>query len=200
MPPREGKSETIQLFNGKDLDGWEGNMDLWSVENGEIVGKNTKPVPVSTYLLTKRKFSDFRLVASGKLVKSEMHTGFAFWGRIAPEHGDQYTYAGHLVMFPSGWGMYDLLAATVCRSTASRPKRSASSTIGIGSRFWPREIACASWPTASRSSIGAIRSPSESRKVRSVCNLHQNGALEEVRFKDLTLTTFPEDKLTTLEP
>ena len=24
VPPREGKSETIQLFNGKDLDGWRG--------------------------------------------------------------------------------------------------------------------------------------------------------------------------------
>ena len=37
-----------------------------------------------------------------------MHSGIAFWGRIAPEQGDPYTYAGHLVMFPSGWGMYDL--------------------------------------------------------------------------------------------
>ena len=100
--------QVIELFNGKNLDGWEGNMDLWSVENGEIVGKNTMPVPVSTYLLTKRKFSDFRLTGTVKLMKSEMHSGFAFWGRIAPDHGDKYTYAGHLVMFPSGWGMYDL--------------------------------------------------------------------------------------------
>ena len=29
VPPREGKSETIELFNGHDLDGWEGNMELW---------------------------------------------------------------------------------------------------------------------------------------------------------------------------
>ena len=28
-----------------------------------IVGKNTEPVPVSTYLLTKRKFTDFRLTS-----------------------------------------------------------------------------------------------------------------------------------------
>lgn len=43
-----------------------------------------------------------------KLVESEMHSGIAMWGRNVPEHGDKYTYAGHLVMFPSGWGMYDL--------------------------------------------------------------------------------------------
>ena len=73
-----------------------------------IVGKNTEPVKVSTYLLTKKTFTDFRLTATVKLVESEMHSGIAFWGRNAPEKGDRYTYAGHLVMFPSGWGMYDL--------------------------------------------------------------------------------------------
>src|SRR5438046_3031235 len=60
VPPRTGTSETIKLFNGKDLEGWEGNKDLWSVQDGVIVGKNTQPVKVSTYLLTKRNFSDFR--------------------------------------------------------------------------------------------------------------------------------------------
>ena len=71
VPPRQGQSETITLFNGKDLDGWEGHSHLWSVEDGVIVGKNTEPIKVSTYLLTKRKFSDFRLLATVKLVKSE---------------------------------------------------------------------------------------------------------------------------------
>src|SRR4051812_27881696 len=60
VPPREGKSETIKLFNGKDLEGWEGYTDLWSVKDGVIVAKNTEPLKFSTYLLTKRKFTDFR--------------------------------------------------------------------------------------------------------------------------------------------
>ena len=30
--PREGKSETIKLFDGKTLDGWEGHEKLWSVK------------------------------------------------------------------------------------------------------------------------------------------------------------------------
>src|SRR5262245_4189033 len=108
IPPRQGKSEVIRLFNGTDLDGWEGHKHLWSVKDGVIVAKNTDPIKVSTYLLTKRKFTDFRLTATVKLVESEMHSGVAFWGRNAPEKGDKYTYAGHLVMFPSPWGMYDL--------------------------------------------------------------------------------------------
>ena len=108
VPPKTGKSETIKLFNGKNLDGWHGNEKLWSVHDGAIVGKNSEPIKVSTYLLTDRNFSDFRLLATVKLAKSEMHSGIAMWGRNAPEHGDPHTYAGHLVMFPSGWGLYDL--------------------------------------------------------------------------------------------
>src|SRR6266550_8693656 len=68
IPPKTGKSETIKLFNGKDLEGWEGRTDLWSVKDGVIVGKNTEPVKVSTYLASKRKFRDFKLSSKVKLV------------------------------------------------------------------------------------------------------------------------------------
>src|SRR5262245_16395367 len=68
VPPRKGQSETIKLFDGKSLDGWEGYQDLWSVKDGTIIAKNTKPLKYSTYLVTKRNFSDFRLVFQAKLV------------------------------------------------------------------------------------------------------------------------------------
>src|SRR4051812_11501041 len=82
VAPREGKSETIKLFDGKTLDGWEGYEDLWSVKDGVIVAKNTKPLKFSTYLLTKKNYTDFRLVFSAKLVESEMHSGVSFWGEV----------------------------------------------------------------------------------------------------------------------
>ena len=53
---------------------------LRCVRDGVITGKNTDPVPVSTYLLTDRKFSDFRLLVTAKLVQWEMHSGIAMWG------------------------------------------------------------------------------------------------------------------------
>src|SRR5438093_10529203 len=44
-----------------------------------------------------------------------MHSGVCFWGVVKPDVSkdpekdrSKYTYAGHLVMFPSDWGMYDL--------------------------------------------------------------------------------------------
>ena len=87
--PRTGKSETIHLFNDRDLEGWEGYDDLWSVKDGVIVAKNTSPLKFSTYLLTKKKFTDFRLVFAAKLVESEMHSGVAFWGSAAERRKDR---------------------------------------------------------------------------------------------------------------
>jgi hypothetical protein len=52
------------LFNGKDLKGWEGNPDLWSVKDGAIVGRTTadKPIKNNTFLIWKDgKVGDFRL-------------------------------------------------------------------------------------------------------------------------------------------
>ena len=48
VKPREGKTETIKLFDGKTLDGWEGYTDLWSVKEGVTAAKNTDPLKYST--------------------------------------------------------------------------------------------------------------------------------------------------------
>ena len=34
------------IFNGKDLDGWDGDPALWSVRDGTITGKTTKENPI----------------------------------------------------------------------------------------------------------------------------------------------------------
>ena len=41
------------LFNGKDLTGWDGNPELWSVEDGCISGKTTGPeqLPYNQFLI-----------------------------------------------------------------------------------------------------------------------------------------------------
>jgi hypothetical protein len=199
VPPKEGKSETIQLFDGKTLDGWEGHEKYWSVQDGEIVGKNTDPVKVSTYLLTKRKFSDFRLLATAKLVESEMHSGISLWGRNAPEKGDRYTYAGHLVMFPSGWGMYDLFGRNGL-PVDGKP------AIKVGKQHdWNDLEILAQGNRVRLVANGKLvvdwRDPEPDRIKEGPIGLqlHSNTVPQEVRFKNLVLTTFPEDKLTTVK-
>ena len=54
----------VQIFNGKDLTGWDGNPVYWSVKNGEIVGTITPETIVkrNTFLIWRGgKPSDFEL-------------------------------------------------------------------------------------------------------------------------------------------
>ena len=82
--------------------------EFWSIRdagqgaNAIIVGKSNEPVLTSTYCLTKQHYTDFRMTCQVKLQESEMHSGISFWGHVPPpQHGEDHTYAGHLVMFPS---------------------------------------------------------------------------------------------------
>ena len=209
IPPRKGKSETIKLSNGTDLDGWEGYEDLWSVKDGIIVAKNTKPLKYSTYLLTKKKYTDFRLVFAAKLVESEMHSGVAFWGEVYPKADgkvtdpktdrSEYTYKGHLVMFPSGWGMYDLFGRNGLPVNGGPAKK-------VGKQHDWNDIEILAQGNRVRVAVNGTqvvdwRDP-EPKRIKEGpigLQLHSNTVPQEIHFKDLVLTTFPEEKLTTLK-
>jgi len=67
-----------KIFNGKDLTGWDGSPDLWSVKDGAITGQTTKenPAKENTFLIwTNGMVGDFELRCSFKVVPGE--TGFA---------------------------------------------------------------------------------------------------------------------------
>jgi 6-phosphogluconolactonase len=199
VPPREGKRETIVLFNGKDLTGWTGHVGkYWSVQDGVIVGKNTEPVAVSTYLLTERKFSDFRLTFDFKLAQAEMHSGVALWGRVAPERNDPYTYAGHLVMFPSNYGFYDLYGRNAIHRNADKAR-------AVGKQHDWNKIEVLAQGNRIRFVLnGTLISdwrepePDRIREAPIGLQLHSNKEPQEVQWKNITIETFPEDKLTTL--
>ena len=59
-----------ELFNGKDLTGWDGDTEVWSVQDGVITGRTTaeKPVKHNTFLLWKGGMvGDFELHAMFKI-------------------------------------------------------------------------------------------------------------------------------------
>ena len=211
VPPREGKNETIKLFDGKTLTGWEGYEDLWSVNKyGVIVGTNATPLKYSTYLLTKEKYTDFRLTFATKLVEDEMHSGVSFWGEVSPKADgkvtdakkdrSEFTYKGHLVMFPSGWGMYDLFGR------ASLPVDSAPAR-KVGNQHYWNNIEVLAQGNRVRVAANGVqvvdwRDPEPDRiKAGPIgLQLHSNGKASEVHFKGLALETFPkEDKLLTVK-
>jgi hypothetical protein len=98
-PPAGFKS----LFNGKDLTGWEGNPDFWSVKDGVIVGQTTaeKPTKGNTFLIWKAgTLGDFELRVKWKLLahnsgiqfRSKDHGNFVVGGYQADmDYGNTYT-------------------------------------------------------------------------------------------------------------
>ena len=208
--PNAGKSETIKLFDGKSLDGWTGYADLWSVRDGVIVAKNTTPLKYSTYLLTKDSYTDFRLTFASKLVTSEMHSGVAFWGEVWPKADGkvkdakadrtEHTYKGHLVMFPSGYGLYDLFGRNGLKVD---PKPA----IAVGKQHDWNDIEILAQGDRIRVAINGTavvdwRDP-EPKRIKAGpigLQLHSNGVPQEVQFKGLVLETFPkDDKLITVK-
>ena len=207
VAPREGKTQVIELFDGKTLKGWEGFSDLWSVKDGVIVAKNTNPLTFSTYLLTQDKYTDFRLTFSAKLVESEMHSGVSFWGKVKPDVSKdpekdrtKHTYAGHLVMFPSGYGMYDLFGRNGLPVDGGPAKK-------VGKQHDWNDIEILAQGNRVRVAINGTavvdwRDPKpETIKAAPIgLQLHSNAVPQELHFKGLTIETFPkEDKLLTVK-
>ena len=60
-----------QLFNGRDLFGWDGDPGVWRVRDGGIVGGSMLGNPRNEFLATKRSFRNFVLRLEYKLVGTE---------------------------------------------------------------------------------------------------------------------------------
>jgi hypothetical protein len=71
------------VFNGKDLSGWNGNAEIWSVQDGAITGV-TKAEPKLTHntflVYTNGEFADFELRLSYRIVKG--NSGIQYRSRV----------------------------------------------------------------------------------------------------------------------
>lgn len=55
------------LFDGKSLQGWRGDPELWKVENGTLIGASAG-LPASSFLISQREYGDFLLEFDVKLL------------------------------------------------------------------------------------------------------------------------------------
>ncbi|GIW99535.1 MAG: hypothetical protein KatS3mg111_2868 [Pirellulaceae bacterium] len=67
------------LFDGKTLQGWEGNAKYFRVEDGCIVAGTLKePIPHNEFLCTEREFADFELIVEVQLRGEGNNAGIQF--------------------------------------------------------------------------------------------------------------------------
>jgi putative membrane-bound dehydrogenase-like protein len=77
------------LFNGRDLTGWTGNPEVWSVENGEIVGRSPG-AKRNEFLVSDMLEDDFTLALDVLLVDNQGNSGIQFRSEGSPNHMKGY--------------------------------------------------------------------------------------------------------------
>jgi putative membrane-bound dehydrogenase-like protein len=90
------------LFNGQDLKGWTGDTQIWSVENGEIVGRSPQGLSHNTFLLSDLSAENFRLSFEVKLANDVGNSGVQF--RSEPINGFEEVRGYQADIGPTWWG------------------------------------------------------------------------------------------------
>ena len=103
----EDRTMTRRLFDGRSFAGWEGNMKMFRIEDGAIVGGTLKAtVPHNEFLCTRETFEDFELRACFKVLGAGVNAGIQFRTRRIPNHFEVSGYQADLA--DAYWGcLYD---------------------------------------------------------------------------------------------
>jgi len=73
----------VPLFNGKNLDGWEGDVKLWHAEGGALVGKSPG-ITYNDFLCTTKTYGDFVLRFQIRLRPDGGNSGVQFRSKRVP--------------------------------------------------------------------------------------------------------------------
>jgi 3-keto-disaccharide hydrolase len=116
-----GKSVT--LFDGKSLNGWEGNQAIFRIEGGSIVGGSLKEkVARNEFLCTTESYVGFELRLQVKLLGGDAaNAGVQFRTRRIPNH---HEVSGYQADMGKGWwgALYDESRRNKVLEGGDRPK------------------------------------------------------------------------------
>jgi hypothetical protein len=89
------------LFDGKSFDGWEGDKQVFRIEDGAIVGGSLdKKVDRNEFLTTTRSYADFELRLKFKALGKGVNAGVQIRSERVPNHHEMKGYQADL---GDGW-------------------------------------------------------------------------------------------------
>ncbi len=187
VPPAEAAG-FVPLFNGKDLDGWEGDTKLWSVRDGMLVG--TSPgMKRNDFLATSRSHGDFILKLSFRLVGGVGNSGVQFRSVRVPGH-EMSGYQAD--MGEDFWGcLYDESRRNRVLVQASPKALEALNKTG-----WNQYMirAMGDRITLSINGVTSVEyredDPNVAREGKIAVQIHGGGPME-VQFKDVLIQSLP---------
>ena len=98
----------VPLFDGKTFNGWEGNLKLFRIQDGAIVGGTLEEKIVrNEFLCTEKTYGDFELRLKVKLLGGDKaNAGVQFRTRRIPNH---HEVSGYQADMGTGWwgALYD---------------------------------------------------------------------------------------------
>ncbi len=102
--PAKDEGFTV-LFEGKTFAGWEGNLDVFRIEDGAIVAGSLKErVPRNEFLCTKKEYADFELRLKFKLLGKGANAGVQVRSRRAPKDSPHpHEMIGYQADLGEGW-------------------------------------------------------------------------------------------------
>jgi hypothetical protein len=105
-PPKPDKDGFRSLFDGKSLDGWEGNLDYWKVRDGMIVG-DSPGIKHNEFLCTKETFGNFELRVTFRIIgDASKNSGVQFRSKRVPNNTEVSGYQADIGQ--GYWGcLYD---------------------------------------------------------------------------------------------
>ncbi|MEO1527851.1 MAG: DUF1080 domain-containing protein [Planctomycetota bacterium] len=110
-PAWPAEPETIELFDGTSLKGWNGDEKWFRVEEGVIIaGSATEKIPHNQFLCTDATFGDFELSIEAKLVGKGNNAGVQFRTNRIPNDTEVIGYQADIGFVANGtcWGaLYD---------------------------------------------------------------------------------------------
>lgn len=92
------------FFNGKDLEGFEGKTELWSVREGAIVGNTgEKGIRSNTFLCSKKQYGDFEMTFQVRLKNHVGNSGIQIRSKVVDKKN--FVVAGPQADIGAGyWG------------------------------------------------------------------------------------------------
>lgn len=91
----------VTLFDGETFDGWEGNLDLFHIEEGAIVGGMLDAdIPRNEYLCTENEYENFELRLKFRLLGEGANAGIQIRSERVPDSNEILGYQADL---GEGW-------------------------------------------------------------------------------------------------
>ena len=105
------EKDFVPLFDGETMEGWEGNLDYFRVEDKAVVaGTLKKKIPHNEFLCTKQEYSDFVLILEVRLKGEGNNAGIQFRSKRIPDDSEVSGYqcdVGAAWNRPVWGGLYD---------------------------------------------------------------------------------------------